>query len=178
MSINVQPEGTIFCTCYQKSSDIGTILNYRGCAPPQHKKSVIQGTIHLLFRANSNWEAFHEALTKNEKNWENNQYPRHWVGQTCRHITTKVAKHAKADLPMGIPSIESNSDKTAFQWKRLDQFGNQSKLMTLKALYIRALKTAINTRDEYQTRELTLTACLGWGWISNLRERHVMKRKF
>ena len=80
MSINVQPEGDIFCTWYQKPSDTGKILNYRSCAPLQHKKSIIQGTIHRLFRATMNCEAFHEALTKNEEIWERNQYLRHWVG--------------------------------------------------------------------------------------------------
>ena len=214
MSINIQPEGTIFCTWYQKPSDTGTILIYRSCAPLQHKKSIIQGTIHRLVRATSNWEAFHEALTQNEEIWERNQYPRHWVGnivkdtfnqlrmkehkkghrynsgvdvkqqentekqqfvlqyrgkisnefvkklnkihlvqtifntrkrksclhslkasfdkdlksnlvyeltcswcksiyvgQTCRHITTRVAGHAKVDSPMGVHAIECNGDK-------------------------------------------------------------------
>ena len=79
-----------------------------------------------------------------------------YVGQTCRHITTTVAEHAKADSPIGIYAIECNGDKTAFHWKILDQYGNQSNLMTLEVLYIRTLKLAINTRDEYRTRELTL----------------------
>ena len=78
-----------------------------------------------------------------------------YVVQTCRHITTRVAELAKADSPMGIHASECNGDKTAFQWKILDQCGNKSKLMTLEALYIRTLKPAINTRDEYRTRELT-----------------------
>ena len=38
MSINVQQEGNIFYTWYQKPSDTGTILKYRSCAPLQHKK--------------------------------------------------------------------------------------------------------------------------------------------
>ena len=216
MSINVQPERNIFCTWYQKLSDTGTILKYRSCAALQHKKSIIQGTIHRLFRATSNWE----ALTKNEEIWERNQYPRHWVGnivkdtinqlrmkeqrtghkyntgiavkqkentekqqfvlqyrgnisnefvkklneihtvqtifttrkltsclpslkssfdndlkshvvykltcngcksiyvgQTCLHITTRVAEHDKANSPMGVHAIECNGNKTAFQWK-------------------------------------------------------------
>ena len=257
MSITVQPEGNIFCTWYKKPSDTVTILNCRSCALLQYK-SIIQGTIHRLFRATSNWTAFHEALTKNEEIWEGNQYPRHWVGnivkdtinqlrmkkqrkghryyagvavkqqentekqqfvlqyrvnisiefvkklnkihpvetiftirklnsclpslkssfdkdlkshvvnehtcngcksiyagQTCRHIITRVAEHAKANSPMGVHAIKCNVDKTAFQWKILDQCGNQSKLMTLEALYIRTLKPAINKRDEYRTRELT-----------------------
>ena len=81
-----------------------------------------------------------------------------YVRQTCRDITTRVAEHAKADSPRGINAIECNGDKTAFQWKILDQCGNQAKLMTLEAFYIRTLKTAISTRDEYRTRELTLKA--------------------
>ena len=55
MSINVQPEGNMFCTWYQKPSDTGTTLNYRICAPLQHNE-----------------------------NWERNQYPRHWVGNVAR----------------------------------------------------------------------------------------------
>ena len=258
MSINVKPKGTIFCTWYSKPSVTGTFLNYHTCASLQHKKSIIQGTIHRLFRAISIWEAFYEALTKIEEIWERNQYPRHWVGniikdtnnqlrmkekkrhnsgvavkqqknteklqfvsqyrgnisneivtklnkihpvktifttrklksclpvlkssfdkdlkshvvyeltcngcksiyvgQTCGHITTRVAEHAEADSTMGIHAIECNGDKTALEWKILDQSGNQSKLVTLEALYIRTLKPAINTSDEYRTRELTLKA--------------------
>ena len=255
MPINVQPVGTIFYTWYQKPLDTGTILNYRRSAPLQHKKSKIHGKLHSFFQATSNWEALHEALTKNEEIWERNKYPwlcvgniiknafnqlrmkeqrkaynavkqqkntekqqfvleyrgisnkfvkklnkihpvqtfftsrklkiclpslmsifdKHlkshvvyeltcngcksiYVSQTCRHITTRVAEHAKADSPMGIQAIECNRDKTAFQWKIVDQCGNQSNLMTLEALYKKTMKPAINTRYEYQSRELTLTA--------------------
>ena len=90
MSINVQLEGTIFCTWYQKPSDTGTILNYRSCAPLQHKKSIIEGTIHRLFRATSNWEAFHEALTKNEEIWEPDKYLRHWVGNIVKDTINQL----------------------------------------------------------------------------------------
>ena len=92
MSINVQPEGNIFCTWYQKQSHTGTILNYLSCAALQHKKSIIQGTIHRLFRATGNWEAFHEALTKNEEIWDRNQYPRHWVGNIVKDTINKHSK--------------------------------------------------------------------------------------
>ena len=73
-------------------------------------------------------------------------------------LQVTVAEHAKADSPMGVHKIECNGDKTATQWKILDQCRNQSKLMKLEAIYIRALKPAINTRHEYRTRELTLKA--------------------
>ena len=89
ISINVQKEGNIFCTWYQKPSDSGTILNYPSCAPLQHKKSIIQGTKHRLFRAISNWELFHEALTKNEI-WEGNQYSRHSVGYIVKETINQL----------------------------------------------------------------------------------------
>ena len=88
MSINVQPEGNIFCTWYQKPSDTETIMNNRSCAPLQHKKSRIQGKIHRLLRATSNREAFHEALTTYEEIWERNQYLRHWVGNIVKYTIT------------------------------------------------------------------------------------------
>ena len=81
-----------------------------------------------------------------------------YVGQTCWHITTRFAEHAKAESPMEIIAIEWNGDRKAFQWKILDNCGKKSKLMTLGALYIRTLKPAINTREEYQTREMTMKA--------------------
>ena len=99
MSINVHTEGNIFCTWYQKSADTGTILNYRSCAPLQHKKSIIRGTMHRLFRATINWEAFHEALTKNEEIWERNQYPRHWVGNIVKDTINQLRmKEQKKDI--------------------------------------------------------------------------------
>ena len=70
----------------------------------------------------------------------------------------KGCRAREGGLTDGVYAIECNGDKTAFQWKILDQCSNQSKLMTLEALYIRTLKPAINTRDEYRTVELTLKA--------------------
>ena len=51
------------------------------------------------------------------------------------YITIRIAEHAKADSPMGIHAIEYTGDKTAFQWKILDQCGNQSFNDTRGALY-------------------------------------------
>ena len=84
MSINVQPEGTIL------TSYTGTILNYRSCATLQHKTSIILGTKHRLFRATSNWEAFREALTKNEEILKRNQYPRLWVGDIVKDTINQL----------------------------------------------------------------------------------------
>ena len=61
--------------------------------------------------------------------------------------------HGREDIRLSALLI-----KTAFQLKKVDQNGYQFKLMTLEALYIRTLKPAIKTRDEYRTRALTLKA--------------------
>ena len=82
-----------------------------------------------------------------------------YVRQTCRHITTSLAERAKAGSQVGIN--ECNGNETAFQWKILDHCGNQSKLMTLEALYIRLFKPTIIKRDNYRTRKLTLKAYFG-----------------
>ena len=37
-----------------------------------------------------------------------------YLGQTCRHITKRVAEHAKADSLIGVHAIECNGDKNSF----------------------------------------------------------------
>ena len=147
MSINVQPEGNIFCTWYQKPSDTGTTLNYRSCAPLQHKKSILQGTIHRLFRATSNWEAFHEALTKNEEIWERNQYPRHWVGNilkdTIKQLRMKEQRKGhRNNLGVAVKQQE-NTEKQQFV---LQYRGNISNEFVKKLNKIHPVQTIFTTR--------------------------------
>ena len=275
ISINVQPEGTVFL---QKPSDTGTVLNYCSCAPLQHKESIIQGTIHSMFCATSSWEAFHEALTKNEEIWDCNQYSRHWVGnivkdtinllrmkeqrkrynaavavkqqkntekqqlalqyrgnfsneflkklnkinsvqtifttrkfkswlsslkssfdkelkfhvvyeltcngckpiyvgQTCRHITTGVAEHAKSDSPIGINAIEYNGDKNSFPVEDIRPVRQPIWVNdTTGALYKNTETSHQHARQILNTR--IDTESLVWRWNSNLKERHKIKQKF
>ena len=72
ININVSSESNITCHWYQKSTDTGIIVNFRSCAPLQHKKNVVQGTVHRVFNANSNWLAFDQALEKNKNCWTKN----------------------------------------------------------------------------------------------------------
>ena len=145
MSINVQPEGNIFCTWYQKPSDTGTILNCCSCAPQQHKKSIIQKTIHRLFRATSNWEAFHEALTKNEEIWEGNQRPRHCVGNIVKDTINQLRmkeqrKRHRYNAGVAVKQQE-NTEKQQFVLQYRGNISNQfvkkfSPLGKLRAVYL------------------------------------------
>ena len=118
MSINVQPEGTNFYKWYQKPSDTGTILNYRSCAPLQNNKSIIQGIIYRLFHATGNWEAFLEALIKNEEIWENNQYPRHWVGNFIQDTINQLRMNEQRNGPRCNSGValkqQENTEKQQF----------------------------------------------------------------
>ena len=78
INVNVSSNNNINCHWYQKPTDTGIILNFCSCAPLQHKKNVIQGAVHRVFNATSNWLAFDQALEKNKTCWTKNQYPEDW----------------------------------------------------------------------------------------------------
>ena len=64
LNINLNEYRKISCHWYQKSTDTGIILNFRSCAPLQHKRIVIKGTVHRIFIATSDWQSFDAALKK------------------------------------------------------------------------------------------------------------------
>ena len=78
LNVNVDSGKKITCRWYQKPTDTGTIQIFRGCAPLQYKRNVIEETVHGVFRSTSTWENFEQALEKNWKKWIENQYPKNW----------------------------------------------------------------------------------------------------
>ena len=64
LNVNVDSGKKVKCGCYQKPTDTGTILNFRGCAPLQYKRNVIEGTVNRNFMSTSTWEDFDQALEK------------------------------------------------------------------------------------------------------------------
>ena len=81
-----------------------------------------------------------------------------YVGQTVRHLTTRIEEHRKEDTPVGQPIRQcgSESGKSEFKWKIIEQASSSIKLLTIEALHIRKERPAINMRDEFRSRELTL----------------------
>ena len=67
LNMNLNEDRKISCHWYQKSTDTGIILNFRSCAPLQHKRNVIQGTVHRIFIANSDSQSFDVAFKKNQE---------------------------------------------------------------------------------------------------------------
>ena len=81
-----------------------------------------------------------------------------YVGQTVRHLQTRFAEHRSAKQPVGahfmtcvgvrpeledVKVLDSTTRGTAF-------------LMTLEALHIDHRAPALNTKDEFRSRTLTL----------------------
>ena len=81
-----------------------------------------------------------------------------YVGQTVRHLTLRIEEHRKEDTPVGqhIRQCGIESGKSEFNWKIIDHASSSIKLLTLEALHIRKERPAVNTRDEFRSRELTL----------------------
>ena len=106
INVNVSSKNNITCHWYQKPTDTGIILNFRSCAPLQHKKNVIQGTVHRVFNATSNWLAFDQALEKNKSCWTKNQYPEEWSSKIVYQTLEKIISGGKDQLRTTPKSIK------------------------------------------------------------------------
>ena len=99
LNINLNEDRKISCYWYQKPTDTRIILIFRNCAPLQHKRIVIQVTVHRISNATSDWQSFDVALEKNQDVWTENQYPTEWsssiVNETLDKIVTKEMVTAK-----------------------------------------------------------------------------------
>ena len=80
------------------------------------------------------------------------------VGQTVRHLTTRIEEHHKENSPVGQRLRECDRDGKSAELKSeiIDQSSNIQKLLTLEALHIWKERPRINRREEFRSRELTL----------------------
>jgi hypothetical protein len=80
-----------------------------------------------------------------------------YVGQTCRHLLTRVKEHKKPSTAMG---KHMRKCQTEYSLETTSILASSSRgmthLMTLEALYIAELKPTLNTKEEYRSRELTI----------------------
>ena len=95
LNINLNEDRKISCHWYQKSTDTRIILNFRSCALLQHKRNVIQGTVHVIFNATSDWQSIDVALKKNQEIWTENQYPTEWSSSIVKETLDKIVKKEK-----------------------------------------------------------------------------------
>ena len=79
-----------------------------------------------------------------------------YVGQTCRHLTTRLMEHREANASVGSHSRECALSADDINAKVFDVSPDRSKLLTLEALHIAMKNPALNNREEYRAPELTL----------------------
>ena len=79
-----------------------------------------------------------------------------YVGQTTRHLTTRLKEDHRKSSPLGTHFAECGVDVKTVGVKVIDNCLNTNKLLTLEALHIAHKKPLLNTREEYRQRHLTL----------------------
>ena len=115
LNIKLNEARKISCHWYQKSTDTGIILNFRSCASLQRKRNVIQGNVHTIFNATSDWRSFDVALKKNQEIWTEKQYPTEWsssiVNETLDKIVTKEKVTAKPPQNEHLQEVKSLNNR-------------------------------------------------------------------
>ena len=85
-----------------------------------------------------------------------------YVGQTTRHLTTRIQEHSRVGEHLKTPSHvgehlkNCNATMDDAEIKVIDRTTNAAKLLTLEALHISRRAPSINQKEEYRGRELTL----------------------
>ena len=82
-----------------------------------------------------------------------------YVGQTVRHLATRVDEHRIGDSPVGQHLLVCKKEvggTAELKSEIIDQTANTHKLLPLEALNIWSERPKINTHDEFRSRELTL----------------------
>ena len=77
-----------------------------------------------------------------------------YVGQTVRHLATRVDEHREGDSPVGQHLLECKKEvggTAELKSEIIDQTANTHKLLTLEALHIWRERPKINTRDDFRT---------------------------
>ena len=148
LNINVSQGRRVTCSWYQKPTDTGTILNYRNCAPTQYKRSVIQGTVHRVFRSTSSWEQFDKAMETKRAQWLTNQYPENWSAKVASDALCKIieGKGKPLDSDRGL-SVQSPKDVKP-PMLMVQYRGNQSQY------FANRLRKLTNVQVNFPTRKL------------------------
>ena len=146
LNVNVHSAKKVTCGWYKKLTDTGTILNFRGCAPLQYKRNIIEGTVHRVFRSTSTWEYFDQALEKNRKLWIENQYPKNWSDRVVFETLNKIIKgkknlEVKASEPRNVKWLKNSPPLLTMQYR-----GNPSQLLAAMVRQISGAQIIFTTR--------------------------------
>ena len=81
------------------------------------------------------------------------------VGKTVRHLITRKIEHRRDSAPVGSHLKECGADKAAVEARILDRCldtNKTNKRLTIERLHISRRRPALNTREEYRQKYLTV----------------------
>ena len=170
LNINVLQGRRVTCSWYQKTTNTGTILNNRSCAPTQYKRSVIQGTVHRVFRSTSSWEQFDKAMETNSAQWLTNQYPKILSAKVASDALCKIIEGKGKPLDSG-RCLSIQSRKVVKPPMRMVQYrDNQNQY------FANSLRKLTNVQVFFTTRKLeSCLPSLKSAFSNDLKSRVVYK---
>ena len=90
------PDGSLELSWYRKQTDTGVLMNFHAPAPLIYKAGIVQGFIHRIFNATSNWQLFDKGLNEVFSILHKNQYPKSFIHQGFdRALTSILSKSSK-----------------------------------------------------------------------------------
>ena len=98
-------------TWYANPTDTGLIMNFHALAPKRYKRSVVSGFVHRIYRACSDWNAFHESLERAKKILQKNQYPEAFYEPIISETLTKIIqKDSNDESVLNLSDISSSAE--------------------------------------------------------------------
>ena len=86
----------------QKKTDSSLTMNHHALARTKHKKSVVSGWVHRIFRACSSCQHFNKSLVKGKSMLVRNQYPKSFfepiINKTICSIISKIRIKTKMEM--------------------------------------------------------------------------------
>ena len=96
-------------TWYTKPTDTGLTMNFHALAPRKYKRAVIQGFVHRIYRACSEWKYFDESLRRAKLSLERNQYPPEFYDPIIAATIEKLVAPLTPPEPEPPPRLEGNT---------------------------------------------------------------------
>ena len=90
---------------------MGVFLNFRSCAPIQHKKKIVEGTVRRIFRSTSTRQNLDKALTENESIWLKYPNPESWTYITKIYNVALQKIISKPQLKNGVEKVQLRGQK-------------------------------------------------------------------
>ena len=78
---------------YHKPTDTSLYLSYHACAPVKYKRNIVEGTVHRIHHAASDWITFDNGIQKFREDLAKNQYQPSFVDPTISRTIEKIRQN-------------------------------------------------------------------------------------